>query len=306
MAIGVEDSLHGESDSIRRTVRKAVDGGLSFVICTHNSGDSHKETSEAGIGERLVGQIIKGRRNDIVIALRVGGRLGKVDASRRNILQSVENSLRRMGSEWIDLCMLQGTDPLTPWEEQFRALERLLQQGKILYTGICNYQGWQVAAALGLQQLLNMQKLTALQTPYNLLNRGAESEILPMARFSGVGIIASNPLAHGLLTGGYEPGGEPPAGSSWSKQRDRLDQEMHGPASDVISELKAVAQERGLTPAQAATAWALSAKEVNCVVCDAGDQESLEALTNLPRITFEPRERERLHRPSAGLRISPN
>ncbi|HLZ09937.1 MAG TPA: aldo/keto reductase, partial [Chloroflexota bacterium] len=222
LALGL--GLRGQRDEIvaERLIRRALDSGVNLIDCANIYGLAD-DRNFAGKSEIILGRAVKGRRDDVVITSKVFGSVGPLPndqgASRYHIMREVERSLKRLDTDHIDVYLLHGFDSATPLEEQYRALDDLVRQGKIRYVGACNYQAWQVAQALWVQSVLNAAPLITVQNPYSLLNRSLEIEMLPFARATGVGIMAYAPLATGLLSGAYSPGQTPPASTLWGGRR---------------------------------------------------------------------------------------
>src|SRR3981081_423947 len=200
--------LRGQSDEseVERLIHKALDCGINLFDCANVYG-LMDDRAYAGRSEEILGRALQGCRDDVVITAKVVGAVGHgpndQGASRYHILREVERSLRRLGTDRIDVYLLHSFDAATPLDEQLRALEDLVRQGKIRYVGVCNFQAWQVCRALWVQDRLNAAPLITVQNPYSLLNRSLEQEMFPLARTVGVGIMAYAPLGTGLLSGVY-------------------------------------------------------------------------------------------------------
>ena len=173
-----------------------------------------------GASEEILGRVFAerpGLRDDTVLATKVrmptGDAINDAGASRRNIRASVERSLRRLQTEWIDLYQIHAYDPRTPLDETLSTLDDLVREGKVRYIGASNYAGWQLAKALGLSALHGWERFVALQQQYSLLAREIEREQLPLCREEGVGVLVFSPLAGGLLTGKYRASPEAPEGT---------------------------------------------------------------------------------------------
>src|SRR5436190_2151226 len=187
-------------------MNKAADQGVYFID-TADVYPVPPSPETAGRTEEIVGNWLQGQRHRYVLAtkcrMRVGTEPNDEGLSRRHILQAVEDSLRRLHTDYIDLYQPHSPDPETPLDETMRALEDLVRQGKVRYVGCSNYPAWQVALALGISTRLNLARLDCVQPRYNLLYREIESELLPLCRDQGLGVIAYNPLAGGFLAKRY-------------------------------------------------------------------------------------------------------
>jgi len=222
-----------------------------------------------GTSERMLGELLRGRREQVVLATKytLNMRPGDPNAGgnqRKNMVQSVEASLRRLGTDYIDLYWLHVWDRVTPADEVMRALDDLVRAGKVLYVGISDVPAWKIAQANTLAELRGWTQFTALQIEYNLALRDGERDLIPMAREMGLAVLPWSPLAGGVLTGKYtkDDMGPPPAspeewaaddGSRKNFVRGRLTERSLGIADETVK----VAEEVGCTPAQVALRWLL-------------------------------------------------
>ena len=198
---------------------KAAEKGV-FFFDTADVYPVPPSPETAGRTELIVGKWLEGKRERFVLAtkcrMRVGHQANDEGLSRRHILKAVEDSLRRLRTGHIDLYQPHSPDPETPLEETLRALDDLVRHGKVRYLGCSNYPAWQVALALGTSALQGWSRFDSVQPRYNLLYREIESELLPLCRDQGLGVIAYNPLAGGFLSGRYQHIESPPPGSRFS------------------------------------------------------------------------------------------
>ena len=210
LGLGLRDQ-HNEQQA-ERLIHRAVDSGINLFDCANVYGLGD-DRAFIGKSEEILGRALKGKRDDVVITSKVNQPIGDGPndsrASRYHIMREVERSLQRLGTDRIDVYLLHVFDAVTPLDEQFRALEDLVRQGKIRYVGVCNYQAWQICQALSVQERINASRLITAQNSYSLLNRELELELFPFARATGVGIMAYAPLAIGLLSGAYLPDAPP-------------------------------------------------------------------------------------------------
>ena len=241
-----------------------------------------------GRAEIIVGRTLREMpREEIVVSTKAGfpmwpGPYGE-GASRKALLTSVEQSLKRLGFDYVDIFYSHRPDPNTPLEETLRALDQIVRQGKALYVGLSNYPAALLAEACRLARELNLSPITAGQVGYNMLRREMEQEVLQVARQSGLGVIAFSALGQGLLTSRYLDGvpEESRAARRWSvPQRERI-----GTVREKIRQLNQVAQARGQTLSQMAIAWTLRFPDVTSALVGASDIDQLEenakALANL-------------------------
>src|SRR5438874_13565240 len=218
LALGLGLRGQGDEKAAERLILKAFDRGINLFDCANVYG-LMDDRMFAGRSEEILGRALSTHRDEVVITSKVSSAVGRgpndQGASRYHILREVERSLRRLGTDRIDVYLLHSFDAATPLEEQFRALDDLVRQGKVRYVGVCNYQAWQVCRALWVQDGLNAAPLITVQNPYSLLNRSLEAEMFPLVRSLGVGIMAYAPLGTGLLSGSYRADAPPPDNTLW-------------------------------------------------------------------------------------------
>ncbi len=250
------------------TIEESFDILDRFVTAGGNFIDT-ADVYSAGASEDILGRWLKDqRRDDFVLATKVRFRTGagtnEIGLSRKHILSGVESSLRRLGTDYIDLYQIHMWDALTPLEETLEALDSLVRAGKVRYLGASNVAGYQLQKAIDTSRVNGWEPFTCLQPLYNLLDRSIEWELLPVCRNEGVGVIPWSPLRGGWLSGKYRRGMlAPPAGTrvedaeknGWSE---RWSEYAVGRTWDVIDVLCAVAEEMGKTPAQVALNWVLT------------------------------------------------
>jgi len=259
----------------RAVVHAALDHGINLFDTADSYGDS----------EQRLGEILQGRRDDVLIATKFGSdvrRLGQdngVDwgarGSRRYIHRAVENSLRRLRTDWIDLYQLHRPDPGTPIEETLSALDDLVRQGKVRYLGHSNFTGWQVADAEWIARTRNLERFVSAQNEYSLLRRGIEADLVPALEHYGIGLLPFFPLASGLLTGKYRRGEPPPPGSriqAWGRESVLTDQTF-----DVLEQLTAFAAERGVTLLDVAIGGLAARPAVSSVIAGATSPDQVAA-----------------------------
>jgi aryl-alcohol dehydrogenase-like predicted oxidoreductase len=257
-----------------------VDAGGTFI----DTADVYTR----GASEEILGRWLKGQpRDDLIIATKVRFPMGEgpndAGLSRKHILAGVEASLRRLGTDYIDLYQVHCWDGSSPLEETLSTLDSLVQSGKVRYLGASNYAGWQLQKAIDLSWHRGWERFASLQPLYNLLDRDIELELLPVCQNEGLGIICWSPLRGGWLTGRYRRGmAAPPDGSrveaatehGWSESWEVYDNEHTWSVLDV---LLSVAEEAGKTPAQAALNWLLQRPGVTAPIVGARTLEHLES-----------------------------
>lgn len=237
-------------------IETALDHGINFLDTADKYG--------GGASERVVAKALAGRRHDLVLATKFGlpteGRgPNTAGGSRKHVRQAAEASLRRLGTDYIDLYYLHTWDATTPLDETLAALDDLVRAGKVLYVGVSNFRAWQIGSALGLQERHGWDRLVAAQPLYNLANRDVEIEVLPGCAAAGVGVCSYSPLARGVLTGKYQAGATPPAGSRAARGNPRLMETEYREANFALAtEVASLAAKAGCTPSQLALAWVLA------------------------------------------------
>jgi aryl-alcohol dehydrogenase-like predicted oxidoreductase len=232
-----------------RTIRRALDLGVTHIDTAEIYGPF--------LSEEIVGEAIKGRRDEVVIATKFGlvshsgGGPGVADSTTANVKAAVEGSLKRLGTDRIDLYYQHRVDPHTPIEETAQAVADLIAEGKVLYFGLSE------AAPETIRRAHAVQPVTALQTEYSLWTRDVETEILPLLRQLGIGLVPYSPLGHGLLTGQIRTVDDF-ADDDWRKTNPRFTGENFRRNLAIVDEVTAIGAEIGATPAQTALAWLLT------------------------------------------------
>lgn len=263
--------------------------GINFYDCAN--------IYEGGRSEEILGKLIANCRDEIVLTSKAyfptGEDVNARGASRRHIRQALEDSLRRLGTDYIDLYFIHRFDDKTPLEETLKALDDATRQGKILYIGASNFAAWQVAKALGISARKGWQRFECIQPMYNLVKRQAEVEILPMAQSENVGVIPYSPLGGGLLTGKYGVAKKPTEGRL-------VDNKMYGVRySDewmykTAQEFDALAKELGCAPAALAVAWVGSHPAVTAPIIGASNATQLEDSLAALDVEMTPSLREKI------------
>jgi aryl-alcohol dehydrogenase-like predicted oxidoreductase len=236
----------------------------------------------AGRTEEIVGRWLAGKRDRFVLAtkcrIRTGAGPNDEGLSRLHILRSAEDSLRRLGTDYLDLYQAHAPDPDTPLEESLRAFDDLVRQGKVRYVGCSNYPAWQVALAVGVSARVGLARFDCVQPRYNLLFRDAEAELLPLCRDQGIGVIAYNPLAGGFLSGKYAQLEEVPAGTRFSLgktgelYRERY---WHRAQLEAVRQLKRHFDGKGKSLVSVAVAWVIAQPGVTSAIIGASKPEQL-------------------------------
>ncbi|HEV3445984.1 MAG TPA: aldo/keto reductase [Gemmataceae bacterium] len=256
-----------------KLVKASIDGGINFF----DTADVYTE----GESETILGQSLKNlniARKDVVIATKVYGRVGPgrndIGASRGHILDGVEASLRRLQTDHIDLYQIHANDSVTPVEETLRALDTLVQQGKVRYIGCSNWQAWKIAKALGISEFRNLARFDTLQAYYSIAGRDLEREFVPLLESEKVGLLVWSPLAGGLLSGKFSRTNQKPADSRRTEfDFPVVDKERTWKILDVMAP---IAKAHGCSPARLALAWLLAKPAVTSVIIGAKRLEQLQ------------------------------
>jgi aryl-alcohol dehydrogenase-like predicted oxidoreductase len=232
-----------------------------------------------GRSEQILGRLIAGHRDEIVLATKAGfpstGDVNGRGASRYHLLRACEASLARLGTDRIDIYYVHRFDPDTDLEQTLRALELLVQQGKILYPALSNFAAFQAERALGIAERKNLSPAVCVQPMYNLLKRQAEVEILPMAAERKLGVFPYSPLAGGLLSGKYVASEAPVDNARHSVNKAYQTRYAHTQASEVVPQFMRIARELGVHPATLAVAWVLAHPAVTAPLLGARSVEQL-------------------------------
>lgn len=258
---------------VDKLIKASIDAGINFF----DTADIYSE----GESERLLGNSLKNlniARKDVVIATKVYGRVGQgyndIGASRGHIMDAVDASLRRLNTEYIDLYQIHGNDPITPIEETLRALDTLVQQGKVRYIGCSNWQAWKIAKALGISQFKNLARFDTLQAYYSLAGRDLEREIIPLLEAEKTGLLVWSPLAGGLLSGKFSRENQTPEHARRSSfDFPVVDKER---AWKILDVLRPIAANHNCSVARVSLAWVLTRPAVTSVILGAKHIEQLE------------------------------
>src|SRR5580658_1760272 len=254
-------------------IRASIDAGINFF----DTADVYSD----GESEKILGQSLKNlkiARKDVVLATKVFGRVdpgrNDVGASRGHIMDAIEASLRRLQTDYVDLYQIHGNDAITPIEETLRALDTLVQQGKVRYIGCSNWQAWKLAKALGISQFKNLARFDTLQAYYSIAGRDLERELIPLLEAEKTGLLVWSPLAGGLLSGKYSRENQKPEGSRRSEfDFPIVDKERTWKILDAMAPM---AKAHDCSPARIALAWLLTKPVVTSVIIGAKRLDQLQ------------------------------
>ncbi len=260
--------------------RKVIDAAIEAGITLFDTADIY---GGAGTSETMMGQILGARRRDIVLATKFGMQMDKEGVkkggSRRYIMNAVEDSLKRLQTDWIDLYQLHAPDPLTPMEETLRALDDLVSSGKVRYIGCSNVPAWGVADAAWISKTRGFSPFISAQDEWSLIVRKLEAELLPATEYFGLGILPYFPLASGMLTGKFKKGEEMAKDTRLgsAKGAGYFDHFMTDEKFDMVAKLSDFAQSRGHTLLELAFSWLLAHPVVPSVIAGATKPEQVAA-----------------------------
>jgi aryl-alcohol dehydrogenase-like predicted oxidoreductase len=258
-------------DGARRQIGMCLDAGINLI----DTADVYS----TGRSEEILGEALKGKRDDVLIASKVRFPMGDAPnmagLSRHHIISGCEASLRRLQTDHIDLYQVHEWDGLTPLEETLGALEHLLESGKVRYVGASNYTGWQLMKALGIAERDHLPRFVSQQIYYSLQERSAEYELIPLAVDQGLGTLVWSPLAGGLLSGKYRRDQDAPEGSRQLTDWDEPPVYDEAALYDTIDVLVGIADGHGVSTAQIALAWLLGRPSVSSVIVGARTDEQL-------------------------------
>ena len=258
-----------DENSADAIVGRALEGGINFIDTAdvYSSGES----------EEMVGKALQGRRHEVVLATKVRGRMGtgpnEVGLSRLHIMEGVEASLKRLGTDYIDLYQIHRGDPFTAIEDTLRALDDLVRQGKVRYIGCSNLMTWQLMQAIGISRAEGLEHFKCTQSYYSLAGRELEREMIPLLEDQGLGLLVWSPLAGGFLTGKFTRDTTDAEGRRASFDFPPIDKER---AFDTVDVMRKIAEEHHASIAQVAIAWVLSKRAVTSVIIGARKLSQLE------------------------------
>lgn len=291
---------HVDMESAREHFKLAFDAGINFF----DTADVYS----AGLSEEITGHYLRemASRDDIVLATKVHGAMGKSPnkrgLSRKHIIEGCNNSLRRLGMDYIDLYQIHRWDPNTPIEETLEALDSLVRAGKVRYLGASSMAAWQLSKALYTAKISGWHRFISMQNHYNLIYREEEREMIPLCLDQGLALIPWSPLARGFLTGSRKQG----EGDHTKRAGvDTFAKDMYYAPEDfaVADAVAAVAAQRGVKPAQIALAWVLQAPGITAPIVGATKIEQLSELIAAADIRLTAEEIESLEKPYKPHRI---
>jgi len=258
-----------DQSGVDAIVHRSIEAGINFIDTAN--------VYALGESETLLGKSLAGRRHEVVLATKVRGRMGKgandVGLSRLHIMQAVDASLERLGTDYIDLYQVHRFDLLTNLEDTLRALDDLVRAGKVRYIGCSNYAAWQIMKSLAISKEQHLERFRCTQSYYSLAGRELEREIVPLIKDQNLGLLVWSPLAGGFLSGKFTRNSGDEAARRASFDFPPVDKER---AFDIIDVLKTIADSRDVSAAQVAIAWLLAQPVTTSVIIGARKMTQLE------------------------------
>ncbi len=274
---GVDQKLADEM------VNTVIDNGINFF----DTADVYS----AGQSEEILGKALGPKRHNVVIATKVRGRVGTghndAGLSRRHIFDAIDKSLKRLGTDYVDLYQVHGWDAFTPLEETMNALGDIVKAGKVRYIGFSNYAAWQAALSLGISERLSIARFQTAQMHYSLLCRDIEHEIVPLCLNKGIGILPWSPLSGGFLSGKYKKDSEPASGTRIGHRGmwfPPFDKEL---GFKVVDALHSIGSQIKATPSQISLAWLLKKPGVTSIIIGARNMDQLQDNLKSMNVKFD-------------------
>ena len=286
-----------------RVIDTALDMGCNFIDTALYGG---------GRSEEIVGKALRKKRDQVFLCTKVENTLGsgpnRSGVSRLNLMRGIEDSLRRLRTDHVDLYLLHHFDANTPLEEQLRALDDVVRQGKAHYIGCSNFKAWKIMEALWISDRLNLMRFACIQSQYNLIQRAeVEPDLMPLCGEHGLGIMSYSPLAVGLLSGKFRRGQEPPEGTVWSRKKVAglspgkfdLEAAMTERVDNIVQRLVDIGERHDRTPTQVALAWVLDHPEITATILGPDLPEHVKDALGAADWRLEPEDRKDLDAVSA-------
>lgn len=260
-------------DEAAKTINEAIDCGVNFIDC------ANMYKLRSGLhAEEALGKAIKGKRDQVIITSKYGGEGG--GAGRENILTQIEASLKRIGTDYLDVYFLHLPYANEPYEEIVETLSMVQKQGKIRAYGLCNHSAWQLIHMHDYALQNGLEPVSLIQNSYNLLNRSLENEMLPACQYADLGVMTYSPIAAGLLSGAFAHGGKAPEKSTWHYEEvyvQYLKKVFPGRIEKIVDRVEDMAQAYGVTSPAIAVAWTLRNKGISTVIAGADNMDEFKA-----------------------------
>jgi aryl-alcohol dehydrogenase (NADP+) len=272
---------------------KAAQGGMTFI----DTADVYPlgSTPElAGRTEEIVGKWLRGKREQFILATKCSGKMGPLawqqGTSRKHVMNAINASLKRLGTDYVDLYQVHHLDTNTPMDETLEAFDAVLRSGKARYIGCSNYQAWRLARAMGRSEAMGLHKFVSVQPRYSLLFRQNERELFPLCEEEGIAVIPYNPLAAGMLTGKHKRSAAPTEGrfTLGTTAKTYTDRYWHDREFDTVDAFVKMAKEAGVEPATLAVAWVIANPVITAPIIGASKPEQLDASLATAELKLDP------------------
>ena len=273
-----------EADSIR-IMHQALEDGINFF----DTADMYS----TGKSEEVVGKALEGKRDNVVLATKgcnvMGPDRNQQGLSRRWLMKALDDSLRRLKTDYIDIYYAHKPDPSVPWEETLRTLDDMVRMGKVRYTAVSNHRAWKVCEALWTSDKHGWERFSCVQPLYNIVNRDIEVELLPLCAEQKLGVVTYSPLARGVLTGKYRKGQPFPEGSRAARNDKRMQEaELRDASFEVAQELTAYCDQKGCPTSAFALAWCLASPVITAVILGPRTMEQYQDKLRSLEVTITP------------------
>jgi 1-deoxyxylulose-5-phosphate synthase len=292
--------LQSDEETAVAILDRAAEGGIDFLD-TSDAYPLGGDLSTRGRTEEIVGRWLRGKRDRFIVATKCFAPTGPAPFdggnSRKHILAAVDASLRRLQTDYIDLYQLHGYDPATPIDETIGALDDLVHQGKVRYTGCSNFLTYQLVRAIGRSETLRLARFDSVQPRYNLLFRQIEREMLPFCLEEGVGVIPYNPIAGGLLSGKHSRSAPPPEGTRFTLGNaagNYQDRYWHDREFDTVDALGQLASDAGVNLVTLSVAWVLANEAITAPIIGASHPGQLDSSLAAAEFVLDPDLKARL------------
>jgi aryl-alcohol dehydrogenase (NADP+) len=272
---------------------KAAQGGMTFID-TADVYPLGRTPEMAGRTEEIVGKWLRGKREQFILATKCSGKMGPLawqqGTSRKHVMNAIDASLKRLGTDYVDLYQVHHLDTNTPMDETLEAFDAVLRSGKARYIGCSNYQAWRLARAMGRSEAMGLHKFVSVQPRYSLLFRQNERELFPLCEEEGIAVIPYNPLAAGMLTGKYKRSVAPTEGrfTLGTAAKTYTDRYWHDREFDTVDAFVKMAKEAGVEPATLAVAWVIANPVITAPIIGASKPEQLDASLAAAELKLDP------------------
>jgi aryl-alcohol dehydrogenase-like predicted oxidoreductase len=272
---------------------KAAQGGMTFI----DTADVYPLGSTLelhGRTEEIVGKWLRGKREQFILATKCSGKMGPLawqqGTSRKHVMNAIDASLKRLGTDYVDLYQVHHPDANTPMDETLEAFDAVLRSGKTRYIGCSNHQAWRLARAIGRSEALGLHKFVSVQPRYSLLFRQNERELFPLCEEEGIAVIPYNPLAGGMLTGKHKRSAAPAEGrfTFGTAAKTYTDRYWHDREFDTVDAFVEMAGEAGVEPATLAVAWVIANPVITAPIIGASKPEQLDAILAAAELRLDP------------------